>query len=185
MSSIDPESNLTSDEAERLRSLEAEAERGFATYLEVGDTLAEIREARLYRHTHPTFEAYLLERWGIYLSAHPLPHTTEPPPKADPHNPARFRGHRFAALANGTLLWQLRWLLTQASGTIADATHQLEARAGEIDHTARTQLRDDVRVLDEELSVLKGWLIAPIDWDAEFERLRDGEIPPLEDEERE
>ena len=80
----------------------------------------------------------------------------------------------------GKLLPQLRWLLTQSSGTIADVAHQLETRAGDLDDGAREQLRDDVLVLDEELATVKALLIAPVDWDAENERLLAGEIPPFD-----
>jgi len=38
------------------------------TVFEVGVALAEIRGARLYRETHPTFEAYLDGRWGMSRS---------------------------------------------------------------------------------------------------------------------
>lgn len=48
----------------RLAELEATVERGLATFVEVGQALSEIRNARLYRETHGTFEAYVLERWG-------------------------------------------------------------------------------------------------------------------------
>jgi hypothetical protein len=33
--------------------------------VEVGNALREIRDSRLYRATHGTFEAYCRERWGI------------------------------------------------------------------------------------------------------------------------
>ena len=79
------------------------------------------------------------------------------------------------------LLPRLRLLLTQSSGTIADVVHQVETRAVDLDADAREQLRDDVLVLDEELATLKTLLVAPIDWDAEHERLLAGEIPPFDD----
>ncbi len=40
-------------------------ERGLATFLEVGSALLTIRESRLYRGTHSTFEDYCQERWGM------------------------------------------------------------------------------------------------------------------------
>lgn len=82
----------------------------------------------------------------------------------------------------GELLWRLRWLLTQSSGTIADAAHQFEARAADLDDDAREQLREDVLTLDEELATLKALLLASVDWDAEYERLLAGELPPFDDE---
>jgi hypothetical protein len=51
-------SNLT------LPELEVIIERGQETFIEVGRALMEIRDRRLYRDTHATFEAYCKERWG-------------------------------------------------------------------------------------------------------------------------
>lgn len=51
--------------ADRLAELESVIERGVPTFMEVGRALAEIRDTRLYRETHPTFEAYCRDRWGF------------------------------------------------------------------------------------------------------------------------
>lgn len=48
-----------------LDECEAVIERGLATFVEVGDALAEVRDHRLYRSSHDTFEAYCSERWGL------------------------------------------------------------------------------------------------------------------------
>ncbi|MGH7969718.1 MAG: hypothetical protein ACREIC_13420, partial [Limisphaerales bacterium] len=40
-------------------------EKGFVTVFDMGTALLAIREGRLYRATHPSFEAYCQERWGI------------------------------------------------------------------------------------------------------------------------
>jgi len=51
-----------------LRSLaenEAAIERGVLGYVEAGMALADIRDRRLYRDQHPTFEAYCRQRWGF------------------------------------------------------------------------------------------------------------------------
>lgn len=57
---------LSRTERTRLRELEDAVERELQTFYEVvGNALMEIRDARLYRETHPTFEAYLDERWSI------------------------------------------------------------------------------------------------------------------------
>lgn len=50
---------------DRLSHLERIIERGFATYVEVGQALLEIRDERLYRETFSTFESYCRERWGL------------------------------------------------------------------------------------------------------------------------
>lgn len=56
---------LTAAEAERLSALEARIEAGLTTFVEVGNALAEVRDARLYRERWGTFERYLTERWGL------------------------------------------------------------------------------------------------------------------------
>jgi hypothetical protein len=52
-------------ERDRLAELEQIVERGLLTFREVGAALLEIRERRLYRGTHATFEGYCRERWLI------------------------------------------------------------------------------------------------------------------------
>lgn len=52
-------------EARHLRSLEGKIERGLQTFREVGMALMEIRESKLYRATHETFEAYCSDRWHL------------------------------------------------------------------------------------------------------------------------
>lgn len=56
---------LTAVEASRLTQCEQAIERGLKTFVEVGEALIEIRDSRLYRQTHGTFEAYCSERWGM------------------------------------------------------------------------------------------------------------------------
>lgn len=55
---------LTPEEDNRLRELEATIEAGVHTFVDVGLALLEIRDSRLYRASHPTFDAYCRERWG-------------------------------------------------------------------------------------------------------------------------
>jgi hypothetical protein len=56
--------SLTQADTARLKELESVIERGRKTFVEVGYALAEIRDLRLYRQTHATFEAYCAEQWG-------------------------------------------------------------------------------------------------------------------------
>lgn len=56
---------LTPDEARRLKQCEKIIERGLATFFEVGNALAEIRESRLYRLSYASFEDYCRERWQM------------------------------------------------------------------------------------------------------------------------
>lgn len=48
-----------------LASCEQRIERGLKTFIDVGQALAEIRDSRLYKGTHDTFEDYCRERWGF------------------------------------------------------------------------------------------------------------------------
>lgn len=56
---------LTPAEARHLRALEGRIERGLMKFYEVGDSLLEIRDKRLFRLTHPSFESYARERWEL------------------------------------------------------------------------------------------------------------------------
>src|SRR5262245_43866722 len=62
-------SALERADAARLAELEAVVERGLATFVDVGQALIEIRESRLYREQHDTFEKYLHFRWGMSRSS--------------------------------------------------------------------------------------------------------------------
>ncbi len=50
-------------EHNRLTELEHTIEAGLKTFVDVGMALLEIREAKLYRGTHGTFERYCADRW--------------------------------------------------------------------------------------------------------------------------
>jgi len=51
-------------DARRLVQLEGLIARGLETFVEVGKALLEIRDSRLYRGSHATWEAYCRERWS-------------------------------------------------------------------------------------------------------------------------
>jgi len=213
MSSIDPEDRITPAEIEVLDQLEAIVQPGLGTYVDVGDALAEIRDRHLYRDSHPSFESYVRERWGVDVpSGSSLPQTADTPCEALAkaceetlsaldHDDRAAIDIRLAVRKQGDvgastdgqswdpwevadaigeeLLPTLRWLLTQASGTIGRVAHQLEHRAAEIDDSAREQLRDDVMAVDDELATVEALLIPLNDWDSELERLLNGELPPF------
>ena len=189
MSGINPEDSITPAEIEILDQLEAIVQPCLGAYVDVGDALAEIRDRHLYRDSHPSFEAYVRERWGV-----DVPNALDHDDRAaiDIRLAVRKQGDAGAS-ADGQnwdpwevadaigeeLLPTLRWLLTQASGTIGRVAHQLEHRAAEIDDSAREQLRDDVMVVDDELATLEALLLPLTDWDSELERLLNGELPPF------
>ena len=243
MSSTNPNNTLTSAEVAHLNKLEAIVQRGLDTDLELGNALAEISDASLYRATHQTFEAYLRARWEIHRSPDdqlsqsaeiadpPSSDPRVPPPRMEPGPravaPGRARGrdwlanvweqarHAFGGdsvpavdirvtvhrreqpaelkpeprpnlgppvdVEAGELPARLGWLLTHASGKIADVTHNLETRAADLDDDARERLGDDVLALYQELATLTA-LLEPVDWDAEHGRLLAGEIPPFQDD---
>jgi len=49
----------------RLVELETTIERGLKTFVDVGSALLEIRDSKLYRKEHSTFEDYCRDRWNI------------------------------------------------------------------------------------------------------------------------
>ncbi len=51
--------------ADKLLEHEAVIERGLGSFLEVGAALIAIRDGKLYRATHSTFEAYCADRWQL------------------------------------------------------------------------------------------------------------------------
>jgi hypothetical protein len=59
---------LTTQERSQLRSLEKTIENGIKTFIEVGNALKAIRDAKLYVEQHKTFEKYVTERWGMQKS---------------------------------------------------------------------------------------------------------------------
>lgn len=65
MTEVVPVDTLAPAERSRLDELETVIERGLGTFVEVGQALMEVREARLYRAEHVTFKAYCEQRWGF------------------------------------------------------------------------------------------------------------------------
>lgn len=61
--------DLTEDEQTTLNECESVIEKGREAFKAVGLALKTIRDARLYRATHVTFEAYLHERWDLGKSS--------------------------------------------------------------------------------------------------------------------
>jgi len=66
-------SPITMQESCRLVELEAVVKAGLQTFVEVGEALLEIRDSRLYRIEHDTFEAYCGKKWKMSrIQAHRL-----------------------------------------------------------------------------------------------------------------
>lgn len=62
---MDAHSLLTEDDRATLATAEAVIESGLKTFCQVGRALAQVRDERLYRATHETFEDYCRERWDM------------------------------------------------------------------------------------------------------------------------
>ncbi|NJK81772.1 MAG: hypothetical protein HC876_18405 [Chloroflexaceae bacterium] len=62
---VGTETELSTDEVMELERCEQIIERGLKTFFEVGAALVRVRDLKLYRVEHRTFEAYCQERWGI------------------------------------------------------------------------------------------------------------------------
>jgi hypothetical protein len=56
---------LPAAETDELAQCEQVIERGLKTFMEVGHALLRIRDGKLYRAAHPTFEDYCQARWGL------------------------------------------------------------------------------------------------------------------------
>ena len=56
---------ISVDESKRLIALEQTIKQGLDTFVEVGEALLEIRDSRLYRIEHGTFEEYCKGKWGM------------------------------------------------------------------------------------------------------------------------
>lgn len=52
-------------ESSRLEKLEAVIQRGLSNFVEVGKALVEIRDGKLYRESHATFEDYCRDKWNM------------------------------------------------------------------------------------------------------------------------
>ncbi len=61
-------SELTKTEQQTLTAYETVISQGLASFVEVGNALAAIRDAKLYREAFLTFEEYLETRWNISKS---------------------------------------------------------------------------------------------------------------------
>jgi hypothetical protein len=58
---------ISVDESKRLIALEQTIKQGLDTFVEVGEALLEIRDSRLYRIEHGTFEEYCKGKWGMSI----------------------------------------------------------------------------------------------------------------------
>ena len=62
-----PNSSLDASEILELLNLEAKVEKSLKAFVEIGLALRSIRDKRLYRENHSTFEDYCINRWEISM----------------------------------------------------------------------------------------------------------------------
>ncbi len=62
MSELSP---ISLAESKRLIALESVISKGISSFIEVGNALAEVRDSKLYKSEHKTFEDYCREKWGM------------------------------------------------------------------------------------------------------------------------
>jgi hypothetical protein len=178
----DPHGEAALDEAERtdLATCEqavAGLQRALAT---AGKALATINRARLYRETHPTFEAYVEDRWGMkrahaYRLAEAWPVAAALSPIGDTNEaqvrellPAVKRHGLDAATAVYAELREQGGRVTAAR--IRDAVRVLPARLA-----TPEQARDVVRV-----AVAEGRLNVPALRPAELDQADEGDVVEAE-----
>ncbi|MDD3655014.1 MAG: hypothetical protein PHO01_12715 [Desulfotomaculaceae bacterium] len=65
MSKANMTTELTLTEKTELEQLESIISKNLGTFYQVGFALAKIRDSRLYRETHTTFEDYCRDRWDM------------------------------------------------------------------------------------------------------------------------
>ena len=56
---------LDTVERSKLRKLESVVAEGISSFVVVGEALKEIRDAKLYRESHKTFEKYVDDKWSM------------------------------------------------------------------------------------------------------------------------
>lgn len=56
---------MSAIDVRRLETFEAVIQQGLSTFVDVGNALLRIRDERLYRESHDTFEDYCKARWGF------------------------------------------------------------------------------------------------------------------------
>jgi hypothetical protein len=166
---------LTGDhERRRLQSLETAIERNRKNYSEVGLALAEIREARLYRFDHPSFEEYCRARWNwsrsyahrvidAALTVAPLPPEQRPETESQARELARVEPERRAevlarARASGKLTAAAIRQAAQALRAVPPAPRPAPARSRRNGHSALTALsrcaREELIEAAEDLSMI-------------------------------
>lgn len=63
-----PTNGMSAQEKRHFGALERRIAAGLQTFREVGAALLEIRDGRLYRETHSSFDRYCAERWSLSQS---------------------------------------------------------------------------------------------------------------------
>jgi len=114
---------LTPAETRHLKAMEGRIERGMHTFQVVGEALLDIRNNRLYRETHDTFEAYCRDRWemtreraGQFIGAAEVVKVLGEGQDEGPVNEAQARELVVVARSVGPEAVQTVWKAAQESG---------------------------------------------------------------------
>lgn len=125
---------ICTEESKRLVELEAVIQRGLDTFIEVGEALAEIRDSRLYRIEHPTFEDYCRTKWKMNRTyAHRLMAAAEVSAMLPTGNkPRNERQARPLATLETSEQQRAAWQRAVESGNGNPTAQQVEAEAQKI-----------------------------------------------------
>ncbi len=202
MSTTNRDDNPTSAEIADLHKMEMIVQHGLDAFVAASNAVSAIREAWHSRATPEpagaaatanggrcdderatltrVWEEAMRELWRVFLSAAEIRIIISDGARQTDRTPTPGPDTLSTGASAGEVLTLMRSLMSEATATAADVTHLLETRGDALDEGARAQLREDALLLDEEVETLKVLLLAPADWDAEYERLLAGDLPPFE-----
>jgi len=176
----DADGIITLDESRDLTHLENIIERGLDTFVEVGKALAEIRDRRLYRIEHKTFEAYCRDKWNMGRAyAHRLmvaAETVEMLPMGDkPQSERQTRPLTKLPKEKRAEAWQKA---VEASPTGQPTPKEVEAAVQSAEVTPKPEQspvapRVKIDAADRIWAVAKGHLDKIIDKDESLDRVLD------------
>jgi hypothetical protein len=154
---------LDESEKERLRELEEIVDRGLQTFYEVGQALIEIRDRKLYRQTHKTFEVYCQEKWNIgrrtadrYISATKIVEILRPIGLKIPTKESQIRSLVGLPPAQQLEIWQKAVEISPDGHPTAKIVEHLVEEQGYANQNKKPpseveQLRQENEYLKEEL----------------------------------
>jgi len=151
---------LTEKERLSLKRHEETLEKGFKSFWEVGRALVEIRDRKLYKEKHLTFEFYLRDRWNLgkshayrYISAAKMLATLSPigeTPKLLPESESQIRSLCGLKPSDARVAWNN--CIATAGGKPVTATI-VEAEVAKLKAHKPAKPKSDATVNDESTVV--------------------------------